>query len=156
MLVGRKSKNFNVPLTQNLKFDWKVIFPVVVFYPRMFFSVGKLFFLWMVNTGVELRFFKISRLKLQKLLISCWPSKAESSLRWVICWINSVRIASHSERHHWSMTKFPCKNKFHTYEAFSRRLERWTSCEAWILRSPVLTKMNLKNKSENGLTPSTL
>ena len=35
-------------------------------------------FLWLVNTGVKPPIFEISLLKLQKLLNSCWPSKAES------------------------------------------------------------------------------
>ena len=38
----------------------------------------KVLFLWLANIGVEPHFSKISRLKLQKLLKSCWPSETES------------------------------------------------------------------------------
>ena len=44
MLVASKSKNFNVSLTQNLKFDWKPALPVVNFHPRMLFSMEELLF----------------------------------------------------------------------------------------------------------------
>ena len=39
---------------------------------------GKISFLWLANTGVRPPIFKISRLKLQKLLKSCWLSEMES------------------------------------------------------------------------------
>ena len=54
---------------------------------------GKIRFWWLANTGVKPPFFKISRLKLQKLLKSCWPSKTESWLWWVICLKDFRRIA---------------------------------------------------------------
>ena len=54
--------------------------------------------LWLANSGVKPPFFKINRLKLQKLLKSCWPSKTESLLRCVICWKNFVRKATSETR----------------------------------------------------------
>ena len=65
MLVARKSKIFNVSPMQNLKFDWKTALAIVD-HKNLFFVVGQH---WCKTT-----FFKISRLKLQKLLKSCWPS----------------------------------------------------------------------------------
>ena len=78
MLVTRKSKNLNVSLTQTLKFDWKAALPVADFHPKYALFDGKIPFLWLANTGTKPPFFKIRRLKLQKLLNSCWSSKAES------------------------------------------------------------------------------
>ena len=75
MLVAPKSKKFNVSPTWDLKFDWKAALPVVDFHPRMLFLMEK--FSWLANTGVKPPFFEISRLKLQKLLKSCWPSETE-------------------------------------------------------------------------------
>ena len=78
MLVTRKSKNLNVSLTQTLKFDWKAALPVADFHPSMLFSMEK-FLLCGWPTLVQSHLsFKIRRLKLQKLLNSCWSSKAES------------------------------------------------------------------------------
>ena len=82
---------------------------------------GKTPFLWLANTGVKPPFFKTSRLKLQKLLKSCWPSKTEKWLRWVTFWSNFVRIATHSGAHLWSMTKSPRKREFHPFGVFSTR-----------------------------------
>ena len=56
--------------TLNLKSDWKAALPVVDFHPRMLFSIEK-YFLWLANPGVKPPFFKISRLKLLKLLKPC-------------------------------------------------------------------------------------
>ena len=68
----------------------KAALPVVDFHPRMLFSMKQFLFLWLANTGLK-PFFKNSRVKLQKLLKSCWPSKMESWLWWVTCWKNFVR-----------------------------------------------------------------
>ena len=54
--------------TLNLKTDWKATLLVVDFPPRMLFSIQKIPFLWLANTGLKPPFFKISRLKLQKVL----------------------------------------------------------------------------------------
>ena len=60
MLVTRKSKNFNVSPTLNLKLDWKAALPVVDFHQRILFSMKEFLFLWLANTDVEPPFFKIS------------------------------------------------------------------------------------------------
>ena len=73
-----------------------------------FFNV-KIPFLWTVNAVVKPPYFKVSQLKLQKSLKSCWPSETESSLQWVICWNNFVRIATHSESYLWNRAKSICK-----------------------------------------------
>ena len=39
---------------------------------------GRIPFLWLANKGVEPPFPKISQLRLQKLLKSCWPSEVKS------------------------------------------------------------------------------
>ena len=70
-------------------------------------------FLWLANTFLKPPFFEISRLKLQKLLKSCWPIKTESWLQWVICWRNFVRIATLSEGHLRNMAKSTRKSEFH-------------------------------------------
>ena len=44
MLVARKSKNFNVFPTQNVKIDWIAALLVVDFHLRMLFSMEKFFF----------------------------------------------------------------------------------------------------------------
>ena len=44
MLVARKSKNFNVFPTQNVKIDWIAALLVVDFQLRMLFSMEKFFF----------------------------------------------------------------------------------------------------------------
>ena len=75
--VSQKKKKKDVPLTWNLKFDWKAALPVVDFHPIMFFSMEKKF-LCLANASVEPTFSKTSRLKLQKLFKLCWPSKTES------------------------------------------------------------------------------
>ena len=77
MLVARKWKQFNVSPTKNLKFDWKAALPVVDFHARMLFSIEKIPFQLLANSGVKPPFFGIIRLKLQKLLKSCWPSETE-------------------------------------------------------------------------------
>ena len=61
--------------------------------PKNVLFNGKIPLLWLANNDVELLFFQISRLKLQKLLKSCWPSKTESWLWWVICLKDFRRIA---------------------------------------------------------------
>ena len=78
MLIARKSQKIRVSPTLNLKFDWKANLLVVDFHPRMLFSIEKFLFLWFANTGVKPPFFKIGRLKLQKLLKSCWPNETAS------------------------------------------------------------------------------
>ena len=80
MLIAHKQKNVNVSSTLNLKTDWKAALPVVDFHPRMLFSIQKIPFLWLANTGLRPPFFKISRLKLPKLLKPCWPNETESLL----------------------------------------------------------------------------
>ena len=64
---------------------------------------------------------KFLRLILQKLFKSCWPSKAESWLPWVICWSNFIRIATHSESRLWNIAKSTRKSGFHSSEVFSTR-----------------------------------
>ena len=44
---------------------------------------GKIPFLWLAKTSVIPPFLKISRLKLQNLLNSCFSSETESSLLWI-------------------------------------------------------------------------
>ena len=61
MSIARKSKNFKAAL------------PFVDFHPRMLFSMEK-FLIWLANIGVKPPAFKISRLKLQKLLSLFRPS----------------------------------------------------------------------------------
>ena len=63
--------------TLNLKYDWKATLPVVDFHPRMLFSIKKTPFFVVDQHWCKATFFKISRLKLQNLLMSCWPSKTE-------------------------------------------------------------------------------
>ena len=65
MLIAYKLKKVNVSSTLNLKTDWKAALPVVDFHPMMLFSIQKIHFLWLANTGLKPPFFKISRLKLQ-------------------------------------------------------------------------------------------
>ena len=73
-------KKVNMSSTLNLKTDWKATLLVVDFPPRMLFSIQKIPFLWLANTGLKPPFFKISRLKLQKVLKTCWPNETESLL----------------------------------------------------------------------------
>ena len=84
---------------------------------------GKIHFLWSANTSVEPPFLKISRLKLQKLLKPCWPSKTESWLAWVVtCWNNFVRIATHSESRLCDMAKSAAKMNSTLVESFQQEL----------------------------------
>ena len=83
---------------------------------------GKISLLWMASNGLKPPIFKFSRLELQKLLNPCWPSETESQLRWVICWKNFVRIATHSESHLWNMAKSTRKSEFHSCVVFLTRV----------------------------------
>ena len=79
MLIAKKKKKINVsPTLSDSKSDWKAALPVVGFHPRVLFSIEKFLFSSLANTGVKPPFFKISRLKLQKLLKPCCPNETES------------------------------------------------------------------------------
>ena len=109
------------------------------------FSV-KTFFLWLVNTGVKPPFFKISRLKLQKLLNSCWPSELSVSYGKLSVELFLSGLPHIVKSHLWSMGSTLNKNP----------VEKWTSCQTWISRSPVITSTSLETTTINNLDGSTL
>ena len=80
---------------------------------------GRIPFLPLVDTGVKRPFFGINRLKLQKLLKSCWPSETENYLRLKKCWKSFVRIAAHSKSRLWNIAKSTRKSKFPLCAVFS-------------------------------------
>ena len=108
-----------------MKFDWKA-----VTFPQERSFQSKKFFLWLANTGVKPPYFKISRLKLQKLLKSCWPSKTEHQLRWVICWVNFVRLPHIVKDRLWNMAKSTRISEFHSCAVFSTRALLSYGCHA--------------------------
>ena len=93
---------------------------------RLLIFIQECSFQWKYSSFVvgqhwrKVTFFKIIRLKLQKLLNTCWPSETENLLRWVICWKNFVGIAAHSNCR-WNMVKSMRKSEFHPCEVFSTR-----------------------------------
>ena len=129
-----------------MKFDWKAALPVVEFHPKILFSIKKSIFFVVGQHWCKATFFKISRVKLQKLLKPCWPSKTESWVAWVTCWNTFVTIATHSEIRLDDMAKSTRKNEFHPCGVFLTRAQLGTqigtSCDR-ISCSPVIARINL-------------
>ena len=146
MLVARKPKTFDVSptclkleiwLESRLTGHW-------VSLKNSHFS-GIISFLWLASTGIRSPFFKVSRLKLQKLLKSGCASEMESEFGWFICWQNFVRIATHSEDRLWNLAKSTHKTEFYPCIVCSARAILWDECHA---KSDFALCSNNKNELE--------
>ena len=131
-----------------MKFDWKAHLPVADFHPIIFFQRRHCFFV-VDQHCCKATFFKISRLKLQKLLKSCYSQVK----RKVNCGELCVELTLLGLPHIvidrlWNMAKSTRKNKFHPCVLFKSESDNCHQHFRW-LRDNLIMSQHVGYKSSS-------